>query len=157
MLFFNSEKETFLIKFSGERKINRNELSLNVTLSKLFLFYLEEDKYLQELLATKVNLENALCCHSFIEIFKLQVQTAFSCVERYFTTLSATKNSLQLEFTCLVKTLKSSGLLVTSEREVHDAADAWLGCDVGSRKKYARQLLSTGRLPLLSEEVLKLL
>ena len=60
-----------------------------------------------------------------------------------------------MEFSDLLKILKSSGLLITSELEVYKAAEKWLGCNIKERQKNAKDLLLAVRLPLLSDFTLK--
>ena len=78
-----------------------------------------------------------------------------NCCAVRFTTVVKTKNFLVLEFSDLMKILKSSGLLITSELEVYEAAEKWLGYDIKNRKKFAIDLLFTVRLSLLTDLSLK--
>ena len=46
--------------------------------------------------------------------------------------------------------LSSSDLNIDSDLQVFNAADSWLCHDITERRKYAKELLSKVRLPLLS-------
>ena len=65
-----------------------------------------------------------------------------------------TDNFLELDYSLLVKILKSCELLITSEVEVYKAADTWLNFDIENRRKFAKDLLLKVRLPLLSVHTL---
>ena len=69
--------------------------------------------------------------------------------------ISETDFYLQLNFKTVRKILSSSSLLVTSEEDVIQFANAWLNYDLIGRSKFARSLLLTVRLPLLRENKLK--
>ena len=66
-----------------------------------------------------------------------------------------TQNFLELQFDIVLKILASSDLNCHSELEVFDAASNWLKHHSEERIKFAKQLLLTVRLPLLSDYALK--
>lgn len=86
-----------------------------------------------------------------------RLETAtLSSIDRLFTIVSATKNFLELDFSLVAKILPSSRLHVTSELEVFNAADAWIGHSLGERSRHAEKLMLKTRFPLLSRHALKL-
>ena len=69
-------------------------------------------------------------------------------IDRTFTTFAASKNFLQLDLASVAKILSSSGLSVTSEIKVFNAADAWAASNGEFAAEY---LLPKVRLHLLSK------
>ena len=88
---------------------------------------------------------------SLPNLFKASLN--YSC--RCFTIINGTQNFSELSFAILARILKSSQLRVTSELEVFDAVDFWVGCESRERLKFAKSLLLKVRLPLLSRHALK--
>ena len=82
------------------------------------------------------------------------IQATRDYVERCFTSLFETTNFLELSYPSVSKILNSSGLDITSEIEVIDAAKLWLGHLTKYRTKFAHNLLLKARLPLLSNHAL---
>ena len=78
-----------------------------------------------------------------------------SFIEKYFPMYADSDNFLELDFTFIKKILSCGGLNIDSELQVFDAADSWLCHDKTERSKYAKDLLSKVRLPLLSISALK--
>ena len=75
--------------------------------------------------------------------------------ERWFTLFAETNCFLELDYAFLYKLLSSSNLRITSEIEVFDAVEAWIGHKLEERSKYAKSLLMQVRFPLLSDSALK--
>ena len=98
-----------------------------------------------------------LCCYKLAKFFFISsfCKYTFNYIERWFTSVVETESFLELEFSDLLKILKSSGLLITSELEVYDAAEKWIGGDIMERKMFAIDLLLVVRLPLLSDLTLR--
>ena len=76
-------------------------------------------------------------------------------IERWFTLFLETNCFLEVDYAFLYKLLTSSNLLITSEIEVFDAADAWISHKFEERSGYAKSLLLQVRFPLLSDCALK--
>ena len=66
-----------------------------------------------------------------------------------------TKNFFHLSCDVVKKVLSSSELHITSELEVFNAAEHWIGFNADERTKFAKILLQTVRLPLLSDAALQ--
>ena len=71
-------------------------------------------------------------------------------IERWFTTSADSKDFLELDFTLVAAILNSSELLIDSELQVFRAMNAWLNHNIIERSKYAKYLLQTVRLSLLT-------
>ena len=112
---------------------------------------------LTRLISKKVNLQNVVTLYQLAKKFgiKTLAEENFKYIERCFITVSESHNFLHLDFRFLVILLSSSQLHITSEIEVMKAANAWISYDYHRRSKFAKSLLLTVRLPLLSESVLK--
>ena len=78
-----------------------------------------------------------------------------SYIERFFTTVSDTESCLHLDFNSFLKIVASSELSITSEIEVFEVVDRWLNHNTKERSKYAKSLLITVRLSLLSRGTIK--
>ena len=74
----------------------------------------------------------------------------YSYTVRHFTTVSKTKNFLELDFSFVHKVLSDSSLNVTSELEVLKAADAWFTYMSKERMNFGRRLFLQVRYPLFS-------
>ena len=98
-----------------------------------------------------------MCCYKHAKLFNISSfhKSTFNYIERWFTSVVETESFFELEFSDLMKILKNSELLITSELEVYEAAEKWLRCDIKERKKFAKDLLLATRLPLLSKLTLK--
>ena len=105
----------------------------------------------------KKSIKNVLTIYKLTKVFNLPTlaQETLHCVESCFTILVETQNFLQLDYTLAAKILHSSDLHITSELEVFNSANLWLNYNFGERKKYAKDLLKTVRLSLLSDHSLK--
>ena len=112
---------------------------------------------LSNFLGDKQNIKIMLCCYKLAKLFSVSsfYQSTFNYIKRWFTSFVETESFLELEFSDLLKILKSSGLLITSELEVYKAAEKWFGCNIKERQKNAKDLLLAVRLPLLSDFTLK--
>ena len=75
--------------------------------------------------------------------------------DRCFKTILDSKSFLDLDFKYVRKILSSDELNIDSELEVIAAADAWLSHNIAERSKYAKRLLVTTRLHLLSDHALR--
>ena len=133
-----------------------SELVSIITLNKLSL----KDNVLSNLsesIEENLQTENAACFYHLVKRFNLKslVVTVFEYVARCFTILVETPSFLELDFTLVSKILASSELLITTELEVLNAANAWLSYNTEERKKFAKDLLLKVRLPLLSDHALK--
>ena len=105
----------------------------------------------------KINITNVLDLYQLTKLYYIPSvhEKAFSYIQRNFTMLAATESFLGLDFSCVLKILKSSKLFITSEREVFNAANEWLMSDVGERRVHAKHLLLAVRLPLLPSGALR--
>ena len=103
------------------------------------------------------NVKNCLITHQISNIFYLpnSSKISMSLIERCFLMIGDSKNFLELDFYYVKKTISSNELNIDSELQVFNAADSWLSHDITQRSKYAKDLLSKVRLPLLSIPVLK--
>ena len=109
------------------------------------------------LINNKTNHNNAVTLFKVAENFNMEndAKTALNCIERCFFSVSKCRSMLELDCALLSKVISSSELNVISELEVFSLVAAWVGHDLGKRKKLARRLLSKVRLPLLSDGALK--
>ena len=87
---------------------------------------------------------------SLPNLFKASLN--YSC--RCFTIINGTQNFSELSFAILARILKSSQLHVTSELEVFDAADFWVGRKSRKRLKFAKNLVLKVQPPLLLRHAL---
>ena len=109
-------------------------------------------KYLQN----TTNIENAATFYqlaSFINIPNFSKEI-ICYVYRCFTMIAETKSYLTLDFNFLARILSTSQLNITSELEIFNSAEVWLRYNIVERSKFAKQLLFTVRLPLLSDNAL---
>ena len=80
------------------------------------------------------------------------VERTGSCMERCFSAVADTNNFLELDYSLARKIF--SNLSVSLEVEVYNAVDAWIRHKAEGRIKFAEDLLSKVRLPLLSDRAL---
>ena len=125
-------------------------------MNKLFLD-VNVDNKLCKIIEDKCNNHNMLICHQLTKLFNLLslAKATFSYIERSFTMLAETDSFKELDFITLVKILRSSRLLITSELEVYNAANKWVSYNIIDRSKFAKDLLLTVRFPLLPDSTLK--
>ena len=135
--------------------MNRNELFSILKLNNIFLHEKVEQK-LCEFVEAKLNLENMLTFYQLTKHYNSS-KAAFSYIQRCFTMLSETEGFLELDFIHVLKILASSQLLTSTELEVYNAANSWLGYKIKERSKFAKDLLLTVRFPLLSNYTVKYL
>ena len=130
-----------------------------VTLIKLNKFFLNENENekMKKTIMSKINKKSCLVIYCLSYIFKLpnSVKISMSLIEQLFPMFADSDNFLELEFNYIINILLSSGLNVDSELQVFNAVDSWLSHDIIKRSKYAKNLLSMVRLPLLSIPALK--
>ena len=128
-------------------------------LTKLNKIFLNEvkDVRIRKTLISKIYKKNCLVLYCLSKIFKLSnsVKASINLIEQSFSMFAGSDNFLKLEFKYITKILSSSGLNIDSELQVLNAADSWLFHDLSERRKYANDLLSKVRLPLLSIPALK--
>ena len=136
--------------------MDEKELVTSIKFNK-FLLNETKDEKLNETMSSKTDIKNCLVTHCTSSIFKLlrSSKTSMSLIERCFPVISDSDNFLELDFIYIYKLLSSSGLNIDSELQVFNAADSWLSHDITERSKYAKDLLSKVRLPLLSIPALK--
>ena len=135
--------------------IDEKNLAFYLKLNKLNLKKSFSDK-MSEYVADKITIRNVLSLFQISSIFELSnisIQT-FNCIERCFTILAETPQFLDLEYIVVAKVLLSSELHITSEREVFNAANDWLGYNIQQRSKFAKALLQKVRVPLLSNHAI---
>ena len=101
--------------------------------------------------------ENVAAVHYFAKLYNLNrvAETTLSYFELHFPMVVETQSFLELEYSLVLKILKSSDLNLHSELEVYNAAESWLKHNGKERSKFAKQLLLAVRFPLLSDQALK--
>ena len=104
-----------------------------------------------------MNVKNNFLYYTVAAIFNLSnlAKTSMSYVERCFLMVAETNNFLQVDFALVKKILQSSNLHITSEFEVFHAINEWISYNTEERSNYAKDLLLTVQLPLLSDPALK--
>ena len=107
----------------------------------------------------RINLNNVLLCYKIADFFNLRNVADINLyyIERCFTMVAETRKFLELDFTLVKKILSSSELEINSELEVFSAADNWISYNHKERSKFAKCLLLTVRLLLLSTSALNYL
>ena len=133
-----------------------NKLFSSMKTNKILLNKIEDEK-LNEVVMSKINIENCLVTHRSSNIFNLSssIKGSMSLIERCFPMIVDSENFLELDYIPVNKILSSSSLNTDSELQVFNAADSWLSHDITERSKYAKDLFSKVRLPLLSIPALK--
>ena len=139
-------------------KVDVNKVSSILKINKICLDKTVESK-LSNFIENKLNTQTVLTFHQLEKLFELPslLKTTLSHIEHYFATIADTENFLELDFFRVLKILRSSELLITSEIEVYDAANKWLNYNIEKRRKFAKKLLLTVRFPLLSDGTLNYL
>ena len=104
-----------------------------------------------------MTVRNNLLYYKIADIFQLStlIKTSMFYAESCFLMVAETDNFLELDFALVKKILQSSKLHVTSELEIFYAANEWISYKLEERSKFAKNLLLTVRLPLLSDPALK--
>ena len=118
-----------------------------------------EDKNIKicKIIQEKKSVENLLTFYTLAKFYSLDTiaKSSFTHIERCFQSVAESQNFLHLNFGLVEKILNSSELNIHSEVEVFDAANSWLKHKIEERSRYAKQLLLTVRLTLLSDQALK--
>ena len=129
-----------------------------IKINKILLNEDVESK-IHEYIKDKKDIKNVFSFYPLAKLLNLSrpAKAVFIHIECYFTTLVETQNFLELDYTFISRILASSGLLITSELEVYNAANEWLSYKIGERSMFAKDLLQKVRLPLLSAEALRFL
>ena len=139
-------------------KLDSSKLSSILKFNKIYLDENVESK-LCSFIKNTLNTKNVLSFYLLTKLFKLTSfsKTTFSYIERSFTMIAESKDFVELDFIRVVKILRSSELLISSELEVYDSANTWLSYNLTERSKFAKELLLTVRFPLLSDATLNYL
>ena len=145
----------FLI-FTENFTMDENELVMSMKFNKILLNEIE-DNNINKIMMSGTDIKNCLITYYSSNIFKLSslIKVSMSLIERCFSMIGDSDNFLELDFITIKKILSSSELNIDSELQVFNAADSWLSHDITKRSKYAKDLLSMVRLPLLSIPALK--
>ena len=124
--------------------------------NKIFLDEIEGGK-INKIMMSLQDKKNCLviCCLSHIFNLSTSIKDSMRFIERCFPMFADSNNFLELGIICVRKILLSSELNIDSELQVFKATDSWLSYDIIQRSKYAKDLLSKIRLPLLSVPALK--
>ena len=117
----------------------------------------EVDMKVSKKIKDKIAVENVTTFYQFAKVYKSTslAKLAFSLIERCFAVVAVTQNFLQLDYKVVARILDSSELNIHSELEVINSANNWLSYDIKNRSKFAKRLLLTVRLPLLSDSAIK--
>ena len=115
------------------------------------------EKAVKNCIKDKILPKNVATYYRIFEVFKLSnlSKLATTYIQSWFTTVTETKNFLELDFVSLKKILSSSELLITSEIQVFNAVVIWINHDFYKRKKHAKDLIMTVRTNLLPENALE--
>ena len=118
-----------MIIFSGNTNSDDCEIFPIVKLNKILLDKNTEKQLYYKLLKSKITTQNVLISHQLTKTYKLPslFKSTFSYIERYFTAVVQDGSFLELEHSLVSKILSSSELFITSELEVYNAADSWVG------------------------------
>ena len=124
--------------------------------NKIILSEIQDDE-INKYIMSKTDIKNCLVTYCLSSIFKLSNSNTVSMnlIERCFPMFADSGNFLELGFTFIRKILLSSGLNVDSELQIFNAVDSWLCHSITERSKYAKELLSVVRFPLLAIPALK--
>ena len=145
-----------LLIFLGKQHSKLKGVTQVLTLNKLML---REDINMKasESIRDKINTKNVLTVFNLAILYKLSniCKITFSYINSCFTAYVETKSLIELSYASVAKILGSSKLIIDSEMEVFNAANAWVSYNFTERSKFANQLLLKCRLPLLSNPVLK--
>ena len=108
-------------------------------------------------ISVKVTALSCLTCLFLSKLFSHQEvsEVSLRLIERWFTTVADSEDFLELDFKLVAAILNSSELLIDSELQVFNAANAWLNHKRIQRSKHAKYLLQRVRLSLLTVPALK--
>ena len=125
-------------------------------INKVLLYEIEDNKN-YKIMMSGTDIKNCLVRYCSSNIFNLSslIKGSMSLILPCFPMVVDSENFLELDFIFIKKILSCGGLNIDSELQVFDAADSWLSHDKTERSKYAKDVLSTVRLPLLSIPALK--
>ena len=114
------------------------------------------DEWSEMAIKNKLNIKNGVALYQVAKLFNIPdlYKAMFSYIERCFTMVAETNSFLELDYNIISYIVSSSGLLITTEVEVFNAADSWLSHDITERRKFAKNLLLKVRLTLLSDHAL---
>ena len=112
----------FLIVYSANLKKDPEKLSSFFNLHRIVLDK-NVEKAVKNCIKDKILPKNVATYYRIFEVFKLSnlSKLATTYIQSWFTTVTETKNFLELEFVSLKKILSSSELLITSEIQVFNA------------------------------------
>ena len=115
------------------------------------------NEWIDKITNHKINIQNVVVVYQFAKRFNLPslLKSTFSFIEHCFTMVVKTKNFLELDYNIVSNILAASGLLITTEVEVFNAANKWLSHNTKERSTFAKDLLIKVRLLLLSDHTLK--
>ena len=123
--------------------------------NKVKLDECEENK-VAEYIDRKISYENFDMYYMLQKLFCSSAKDVLKYIDCCFTMISKSDKFLNLDIKLIKKILLSSSLSVTSEIQVFNAADAWLGHHFLEREKFATDLLLTLRFPLVPNSALDL-
>ena len=139
-------------KIYPENKKSTEEKTIKVL--KVSKVLLDESIFDQKIkwIEDKITVVNCIVCLPFSQLFRDQgfSETSLRVIERWFTTVANSEDFLELDFTIIATILNSSELLIDSELQVFNAANAWLNHKNIERNKHAHYLLQRVRLSLLT-------
>ena len=144
----------FSFNASSDKMITEDNAFVSViNLTKLML---ERDTKISKYIENKISVKNVTTFYQLAKLYKLKsaAETTRSYIQCCFPMVVESQNFLELDYNIVVQILTSSGLSVQSELEVFNAASSWLQHNSKDRSKFAKQLLLTVRLPLLSDHAL---
>ena len=100
----------------------------------------------------KINKNNFTFYRKLAGVFKVPtlLKASLNFIERWFTVVAETPNFSTLDFNVVKTILKSSELDLTSEVQVLNAVDYWVGSNVENRSKFAAELLLNVRFSSIS-------
>ncbi|XP_047122780.1 kelch-like protein diablo [Hydra vulgaris] len=109
-----------------------------------------------EVIKRKVTVNNCLGIAAFAESHNcLQlVESAHNYAVNHFIDVIQGDEFMKIDIAHICKLISEDGLNVSSEERIFEVAVAWLRYDYENRKKYAAELFSHVRFPLLSAEFL---
>ena len=121
-----TKKKLLVSKFYTENEKSTKEKSIkSLKVSKVLLdesIFDQTSKWIKD----KITVVNCLPCLSFSQLFRHQgfFEMSLRVIERWFTTVADSENFLELDFKLVAAVLNSSELLIDSELQVFNAANA---------------------------------
>ena len=139
------------------RKLSQEEQDFISVLRLNKSFKIEHiNSIIDEYFTRQISVKNAAFYYQFasqLNYTKLAVES-FKYIERCFLMVVETNSFLELDYESVANILDSSELRIRTEIEVLEAAATWLSHNIEERSKFARELLLTVRLSLLSDYAL---